>query len=287
MSFTAVCPGAYAPPALVEEPTADKWGYGLSSVATFIDNPNEHERNGIKYKSFRCVGNVQNWEDSCVTDDLLPKVPTDPNEDNVVVGCPFHLYAALSCKTTTLEAMTAGVAEVFNYGEQQALETQVWNRVLAQSSATILNVSSLPADAFSVVQAFAALETAFSNCYGARGVLHAYRGFAAFAFDNRQIELAGDHFESRLGTPIAFYGGSPNSSPAGVAAPAGYAWVYITTDITVRRFTPEILPTDTGLRLQYNPLTNEPFVVAERTYVPSIECCAFAVLVNLCDACTT
>lgn len=283
MSFQATCPGAYAPPALIMEPGAQRWGYGLESVATYLENQNEHERNGIKYKSFRCVGNVRNWEDNC-TGPLAPKEPTDSGRDNVVVGCPFHLYAALNCKTTNLEAMAAEVEEVFNYGEQSAVETQVWNRVLATTAATVLNATSAPADAFQTTRAIAELEQAMAACYGAQATIHAPRSVAPFLFGEQQLNEADGTYYTKLGTKIAFYGGCPNSSPVGVVATAGHAWLYITSEITVRRWTPEILPEDVRLRLQYGAgMTNEPFIVAERTYVPSVECCQFAAQVTLVD----
>ncbi len=288
MSFTDPCAGTYgAPPALVEEPTTPLWPYGLYSVATIIDNPDDHERNGIKYKSFRCVGTVENWEDSCVTDDLEPKAPTDSGEENVVRGCPFHMYAALSCKTTTLAAMSQNVEEVFRNGEQVGVETQIWNRVLATSAATVLNPSSMPGDAFTVLGGIAALEQAMATCYSSQATFHMPRGVGAYLFAEHQLDLCSDptpYYMTKLGSKVAFYAGTPNSSPAGVAAPTGYAWMYATSELTLRRFAPEILPEDSDLRLQYNPLTNEPFVVAERTYVPSVECCQFAVLVTLVDA---
>ncbi len=289
MSFTPACPNVYgATPLLIDEPKVEKtWSYGLMSVADVIDETDVHARNGIVYKPFRCVGDVRNWEDSCTTDDLPPKTPTDDHEEVIARGCPFHLYAALSCKTTTLEAMTAGVQEVFNFGEQQAVETQVWNRVLATSAATVLNPSSLPTDAFTVIGGLAALEQAISACYGAQATFHAPRIVAPYMFAERQIDLCDDttpYYMTKLGSKIAFYGGSPNSSPAAVVAPAGYAWIYATTEFTLRRFPVEVLPNDVNLRLQYNPLTNEPFVIAERTYVPDVACCQFAVLVELVDA---
>lgn len=286
--FVTACPGTYGPSALiVDAPTVPLWEYGILTVATIIDEPDPHARNGIAYKAPACVGTVNGYIDDCVTPPT--KVPTDTllKEDNVVRGCPFHLYAALSCKTTNLEAMAAEVAEVFRLGEQSAMEGQVWSNVLATTGSTVLNATSLPADAFTPVGAIAAMESAMATCYGGRATIHSDRGLAPYLERDRQIKLVGDHYETALGTKIGFYGGSLNTSPVGVAAPSGYAWVYITPELTIRRFEPAILPADSAHRLQYidgnGNLTNEPYVLAERTYVPSTECCRFAVLV--CLAC--
>jgi hypothetical protein len=124
-------------------------------------------------------------------------------------------------------------------------------------------------------------------CYGGRATFHADRGLVAYLRATRQIDLVDRHYETALGSKIAFYGGGPNSSPTGVTAPAGYAWMYATSEMTIRRGEIAILPPDAAHRLQYvnadGDMTNEPFILAERSYVPSIECCAYAVLV--CLAC--
>jgi hypothetical protein len=271
--FVTACPGTYGPSALiVDAPTVPLWEYGVLTVATIIDETDPHARNGIAYKAPACVGHVSGYVDDCVSPPT--KVPTDSlaGEDNVVQGCPFNLYAALSCRTTTLEEM----------GEQSAMEAQIWANVLATTTSVVLNASSLPADAFTPVGTIAALESAMASCYGGRATIHADRGLAPYLKRDHQLNLVGDHYETALGTKIGFYGGSLNTSPVGVAAPDGYAWVYITPELTIRRFEPEILPEDSAHRLQYTPdMINVPFVLAERTYVPSTECCRFAVLVCL------
>lgn len=282
MSFTPVCPGTYgAGPLLIERPVVKPWGFGLVSVATVIDETNEHARNGIVYKSPPCTADVQPWVDSCIPADLLDKIPTDADRNAIVRGCPFHLYAALGCKTTTLAAMTEEVRAVFDLGEQRAVEEQVWVKVLAQAGSTVLNASSATTDAFTVTGGIAALESAIAACYGGEATLWGDRGLATYAARERVILQQAGHLETIIGSKFGFLGGSPNTSPAGVPAPSGFAWIYITSDLTLRRFPVNILPDDVNQRLRYNPLTNEPYVVAERSYVPSIECCAYAALVCL------
>lgn len=278
MVFVDPCPGTYGPrPLIVDAPTVKPWGYGLLSVANIIDEQDAHARNGIAYKSPPCDADVQPWDDNCDPSLRVIKSATDSEQNAIVRGCPFNLYAALDCKTTTLAAMGPYVAEVFAIGEQRAVETQVWERVLAQPSTMALNGVGTE---FTVAGGIAALESAIAQCYGGEATLHGDRGLATYAARDRLIQQVAGHLETILGTDFAFYGGSPNTSPAGVPAPAGSAWVYITSDLTLRRFPVDILP-DVDQRLRWNPLTNEPYVLAERTYVPSIECCAFAALVCL------
>lgn len=282
MSFSTPCAGAYGvPPLNVPAPAVLPWRFGLLSVATIVDETDDHARNGIVYKSPPCTADVQNWEDDCDSGVLVDKGPTDVDRNAVVQGCAFHLFSALSCKTTTLEAMRDEVRLVFELGEQRAIELEVWNRVLADVTSTVLNDSSDVADAFTLVGGVSALESAMAECYGGRALIHADRGLAAYAARDRQVHTEGTGKYTELGSGFAFYGGSPNTSPLGVVAPDGYAWMYATSQLTLRRFPIDILPEDSNQRLRYDPLTNEPYILAERTYVPSVECCSFAALVCL------
>lgn len=282
MAFATPCAGTYgAPPLVVPAPIVLPWRFGLLSVAAVIDEVDDHARSGIFYKSPACTADVLNWEDDCNSSLVANKTPTFNGNDAFVQGCPFHLYAALNCRTTSLEAMGDEVRTVFELGEQRAIETEVWNRVLATPAATVLNASSLIADAFTVVGGVSALESAMAECYGGRATIHGDRGLAAYASRDRQVHTEGSAKYTELGSAFAFYGGSPNTSPAGVSAPAGYAWMYATGTLTLRRFPIDILPNDSNQRLRYDPLTNEPYVLAERTYVPSVPCCTFATLVCL------
>ena len=298
MSFTPACPGTYGPgPLLIERPVVVPWGFGLKSVATIIDETNDHARNGIVYKSPPCTADVQPWVDNCIPDDLMIKMPTDADTNSIVRGCPFHLYTALSCKTTTLEEMLPAAQAIFNLGEQRAVEQQVWANVLAQPGTAVLNPAGTDSDgyaAFTAKGGLAALESHIAQCYGGVATMHADRGVMAFLADGHEVVPCGDicqepntaHQRTRLGTKFAFYGGSPNTSPDGTPAGAGFAWIYVTSELTLRRFPVAIHPESVDQRLRYNPLTNEPYIVVERTYVPSIECCAAAVLVCLNGGCS-
>lgn len=282
--FPDPCPGTYGPgPLLLPEGRGYAlWEYGLRSVGTFIDEANEHARDGIVYKSFACVGDVESWVDDC--DMPTVKTPTDTlaGEENEVRGCPFHLYARLTCRTTTLADLEEDVREVYRLGEQKALENQVWIQVLATTSATLTNIDETTANAFSVVGGFSHLESAIAGCYGGRATIHAPRAVMAYAIRDRQVILVDGHYETPLGTKVAFYGGTPNTSPTGAGATAEYAWMYITPELTVRQFAPSILPPDAAHRLTYGAgMSNEPFILAERTYVPSTECCIYAAQVHL------
>ncbi len=288
MVFPEPCAGTYgAPPLLVPAPAILPWRFGLLSVASVIDETDEHARNGIRYKSPRCTGYVAPWVDDCDSAEVEAKSPTDVSTEEIpfdpyVQGCPFHLYAALSCKQTNLAAMGAEVAEVFEWDQQRAVENQVWLNVVAPD-AVVINDSSGEEDALSLVCAIGSLESAIAACYGGRATFHMPRILGSSAAQFRQVHTEANAKFTELGSAVAFYGGSPNTDPDGVEAPDGFAWIYATSDVVLRRFPIDVLPDESDQRLRYDPLTNEPYVLAERTYVASVECCKFAALVAICE----
>ncbi len=269
------CSGTFAPQADVATPIATPYRMGAMVAYTVIDSGDDHERNGIVYKSPFCAG-VNTFVDNCDSGEVGPKTPTDVDRDAVVVGCPFHLYAYLSCRTTSLAQMLVDARLALEIGEQRGVELNVWSQVLATANSTVINASSDTDDALDLVSALAALESAIASCYGGQATIHANRGIANYAAASRQLEKQGAAGFTPIGSRWAFYAGDPNTGPDGTPAPDGYAWVYATSQLTLRRFPVEV-PTDVDHVLMLP--TNEPIVIAERTYVPSIECCAFAALV--------
>lgn len=284
MSFTPPCPGTYgAGPLLVQAPAVRPYPYSAISAYTVLDETDDHARNGIVYKSPACQADINEFVDDCNSANIAPKTATDANRDSTVRGCPFHLYAKTSCKTTTLEAMYDEANLIFDLGENRGIEAAVWSNVLAQPTATILNTVPGVAGALGMAAAIGALESAMACCYPGLATLHADRGLSVFAGNVFQLIQARGQLLTPLGTQWAFYGCAPNTGPDGVVAPAGTGWVYATSQLTLRRF-PKMVNPDHDHILNYP--TNEPAIVVERTYVPSIECCTFAILVTASCACS-
>lgn len=274
--------GIYAPALPVVGPACVPWRYGLLSVATITDEQDPHARNGIIYKPRTCIAGVNDWDDVCPPAVPATKVPTDvPGQNTVVNGVPFNLYAYLSCKTTTLEAMFAEARDAFDIAEPAAIEAQVWARVLAQPTCTILNTTLGAPGALSVTAAVAALESHTAANYGCRATFHSDRATVPYAAAERQLVVGGSSLSTVLGSAWAAYAGSPNTGPDGVVAPAGHAWIYATSQLTLRRFPVDMVPESVDQMLRYNPMTNEPTAIAERSYVASAECICAAVLVCL------
>lgn len=272
--------GIYAPNVTIEAPTCTPWRFGLLSVATVIEESDPHIRNGIQYKPMACIAGVEPWDDVCppAVPDL--KTPTDLDDQNVrVEGDPFTIYSYLSCKTTTLEAMFDQVRNAFALGEPRAVEQEFWLRVLAQPDCTVLNEVAGAAGALSTLAGIAALESYMADNYGCSATFHADRAVAPYAFSDHQLVRNGGALETQLGSRFAAYGASINTGPDGVVAPDGHAWIYATSQVILRRFPVDTYPESVDQILQRN--SNEPIVIAERTYVPSIECACAAVLVCL------
>lgn len=277
MTTPEQCDGTAAPQLLVQSTPATPYRYGAMTAFTVIEETDDHARNGIYYKSPFCAG-VNTFVDNCDTGEVDPKTPTDVDRDAVVSGCPFHLYAYLSCRTTTLEQMLVDARTALEIGEQRGVEENVWTQVLAQPSSVVVNTIAGVDGALGIVAALAALESRMADCYGGQATIHANRGIANYAAAELQMEKQGSAVFTPLGSRWAFYAGNPNTGPDGTPAPDGHTWIYATSQLTLRRF-PVIVPNDVNHILIYP--TNEPAVIAERTYVPSIECCSFAVLVCL------
>lgn len=285
MSFPTPCPGTYgAPQKLVVAPTIEPYPFSAVSAYNVIDDTDDHERNGIVYKSPACQSDLNEFVDDCVSANVAPKTATDANRNAQIQGCPFHLYAKTSCKTTTLEAMYDEANVIFDLGENRGIEAAVWKNVLVPSAPTVINtVPGLPG-ALSIIAGVAALESAMACCYPGVPTFHTDRGMAIFAGNVFLLDRVGNQLETPLGSKWAFYGCAPNTGPDGLPAPAGTAWIYATSQLTLRRFPKMVSPPDHDQILLYP--TNEPSVLVERTYVPSIECCAYAVLVTASCACS-
>lgn len=271
--------GAYAPRVLVEAPDCQPWRFGLLSVANIIDTTEDHERNGIKYKPLPCVADVAEYVDGCDTLGAPnEKAPTDLDDQGVeATGSPFHLYTYLSCKTTTLADMRTQARDALNKGEQFGVERAVWEHVLAQPGCTVLNSEPGTAGALSVIAAIAALESYMAENYSCRALFHSDRATVPYAVDRHQLVVVGGQLNTFLGSSWAAYGGALNTGPDGTPAPDGHAWIYATSQLTLRRFPIDVPELEMILRLN----SNEPVVIAERTYVPSVECACAAVLVCL------
>lgn len=273
-------------PMRIETPTIRHWAGGLLAVATVLPMPDEHMRNGIYFRAPDC-GVVNQFTDLCSTNGstpgVTPKTATFPNPGTVAGVGPWDLYSYLNCRETTLEAMLPAAEASLALGRQKAIELAFWHDALAVPASVVLNVSSLPVDALTVAGGIAALEQYMSYHYAGQATFHAERGLSPYVAFLNEYNVRSGVPETVLGSQWAFYGGSPNTSPGGVAAPVGYSWMYATSQVQLWYSSVDVYP-GVDQMIQYGPTlstgpTNVPTAIAEQTWVGAVFCTQAAVLV--------
>lgn len=279
--------GIFAPAILIETPKFDPKPSGLLQAATVLSMPSEYYRNGVKFRAPDC-GNVSQFFDNCdIPSDPSPKLPTfhNPGEIDPIHGWDFYTYYDCRTGPDGSQTLVAEAKAGLTRGIPQAVEVAFWHDVLANASSHILNAGSASTDAVSLVAGVAALEDYIATNYAGQATFHATRGASAFLKDHRQVVgQPGDQLETVLGSKWAFYGGSVNTSPAGVVAPHGYFWLYATSQVTFWHSEIDTFPLEVAQQWQYGPtLTtgplNVPTAIAEQHWTPSNHCVTAAVLV--------
>lgn len=273
----------YAPPVVIATPTIIPWRSGLFSAATVLDMPDGHYRNGVIFRSPDC-GNVNAFVDACPPDPVLPKLPTFPNPGSTEGVGPWTIYAYMNCKgygDGSLAAMFDEARASLALGAPEAVERLFWIDKLATPASVVLNASSLPADAFTLVGGVAALESYMAANYGGQATFHADRGVSAYAARDMQLVMTNGVLHTWVGSQWAFYGGSPNTGPDGTPAPDGYTWIYATSQVYLWRSEVDTLPESVDQMLRYDPMTNEPTAIAEQVWIAATFCAQAAVLVCL------
>lgn len=287
--------GIFAPAILIDTPNFDPKPSGLLQAATVLAMPDGHYRNGVKFRAPDC-GNVAQFFDNCDTpSDPSPKTATfhNPGEVDPIHGWDFYTYYDCRTGPDGSQTLVAEAKQGLTRGIPQAVEAAFWHDVLATSGSHVLNVDSTAANAVSLVAGVAALEDYMATNFAGIATFHATRGASAFLRDRHQIiGQPGDQLLTILGSKWAFYGGSVNTSPAGVVAPDGYFWLYGTSQVTLWHSEIDTFPTDVAQQWRYGPTldtgpTNNPTAIAEQHWTPSNFCAQAAVLVygeSLADA---
>lgn len=194
-----------------------------------------------------------------------------PGQIDVVEGSPFAVYKMTECKDLHGDD-TEWARRSLALGEAHAVESGFMQAVLAQPT-TVTPNGSTPV---SLVNGIAILEGYAADVYGGVPILHIPRSVATRALAADALTPGLDWvITTQQGALVANGGGySLNLGPAGEPAPAGQAWLYVTGMVTLARG-----PVQAHRVLDVED--NNQVVLAERTYVPSVDCFAAAVLVTL------
>ena len=231
---------------------------------------------GIVFESEFC-GLPRGYDVEC-TNDLDPKV-WDPQTQ--VPGTPFVVYAGIQCGSVghTEQEFQAKALNRLRAGEQGAVE-QIFSRQLngqsrglanATPNATTITAASTLGGHLTADQV-GALEEALYSTYGLLGVLHVPFQYGERMMAEHLLVRDGLVWRTATGTAVSI-GNYDGYSPAGVAPVAGHTWIYITGQTFVWR-NPE--PFVASLEGSLNRTTNQVFMLAEREYIVTYECTAFA-----------
>lgn len=202
-----------------------------------------------------------------------------------VPGTPFAVYSGILCgsvgyneaefQAKATNRLLAGEQAVVESAFSRQLNGQ--SRGLANAAPNATTVVPVPA-APSIADQVGALEEALYSTYGPRGVLHVPFQYGERMAASNLLFQDSDVFGSgvwrtALGTTVSI-GNYDGYTPAGVAPAAGHTWIYITGQTWVWRNPDVFVSTLEG---SLNRTTNQVTFLAEREYVVTYECGAFAV----------
>ncbi|GAA3172644.1 hypothetical protein GCM10020001_118930 [Nonomuraea salmonea] len=273
----------------VAAPAVQPYGFGLFSVAQWPVEADPHWRCGVQWEPYACGPARLYPIDQCAEGEPPEKQVEEGTP--LVEATPLVVYGGYHCKLpgrTVPADIEDRARQSLALGEQRAVEEAVWTGAagnspwLASPDATVLNAAETPGagDALKAIGAIAALEAYLGATYGGLGVIHVPRGAVPALAFYQQIVRDGSVLRTVLGTPVAAYGGSPNTGPAGEPAPAGTAWAYATGPVAIRRG--EVLVTPTPVPAAgFDRKTNQVHLLAEREYVVGWDCLLGAALMDI------
>lgn len=256
--------------------------FGLLSVAT-VQPMGPHERHGVTWEQSAACAQARSISGYC-----QPTAIDLDDQDFYGVpwagGAPVTVYAEYDCTAVGRDPERARqlVTDRLDMASPRELERAVWTG-RDSTSAVIPDARSLAesdvlvdGDAVDLIGAMGLLEEWLGLNYAGQGVIHAPRKIGSTPV---KMSAVGSHMETPLGTQVALYTGSPNSSPDGLVAADGTAWLYATGAVIARRGADVIVPEDIAQGLNYR--TNDLVALAMRPYLVAWECGSVAVLANL------
>lgn len=195
------------------------------------------------------------------------KLPTDTTD--FVEGAPFQVFESNECLTLGFDEGLARAVRKLALHEQWHVERHVDATVFRTDVEVLNGGNPLP-----LPDAVGLLEDIIADRYGGIGVLHIPR--QAYPHFVRADLVRRDAARNR--TPLdnlwAIGAGYSGASPAGVAAPDGYVWMYATGPVTARR-------SEVFSREEFNRERNTKLAIAERVFALTFDCLRVAVMAQL------
>lgn len=284
---------------LVNAPSRTPLPYGLLSVSQVpVDtgDADPHWRNGIRFETDACSMAALTL-DSCAVTGTATLNPTDGWGQRGAT--PITAFTMPVCSPIGRDDdYESRVVAVLTSGEARAIEREFWTGAqgtlphLAANTAvtgtgfdtsvvmqTAVTQVAPVTGSVDIIEGVALLEQALAECYGNEGVIHVPQIALAHLKSEDLIDVDGTRLRSPAGHLVAAGAGYPGTGPTGTSpGGTGIWWLYATGAITVRRSAIEVT---SSFRQAVNTAKNDIYLVAERTYVISWDCCHFGVPVRM------
>lgn len=196
-------------------------------------------------------------------------VPTDGSEKQfddpeTVTGTPFAIYRGTLL--SLLDEADISAEDLLDSGSSFAVEAALQRTVLNPTATVVGDPTGV-----SPRMALALLEQYAGERYMGVPTFHVNRFGAVFM--PLETESEDGVVTTKQGSFVANGAGYGPAGPGGVNAEAGQFWLYVTGQVNLWRS--EILT-----REGYDLKKNQRVLLAERIYIPTVECIVAAVLVN-------
>ena len=258
--------------------------YGLFTAANGpLDLPPKAIMGGLEFETPYC-GMPGCYAISCTPGS---KASAMTGSWTTVLGDPFTVLKGSLCGFSNDAASEARTRDyVINNlrGAEQRIVENVFSRGLcgqapglSTSGATVV----APLAVNNIVTAMAVLESAFGAAYGLPGIFHIPLLAMPAVINAHQVDFRNGKWYTASGHVVSF-GNYAGYSPADVAPAAGHTWIYLTGPTTVWR-NPDIFLSPWGESV--DKATNQIKRYAEREYVVTYECAAFATDTDLTTCC--
>lgn len=257
----------------VDSPSVPARRGGLLNVATVVDQADGPWQMGTQWESVLCAG-IQSYE-------LEACLGMKAGESKTFAGpvfqesLPFIVVEGVACNIFTggdgqYEATANARLRAHESSEVEYRLGERWGALHVADNDIILNTN-----AGSIVAATGQAEE-WAAAYGGRGIIHATPALATrmAAADLLTYDVDGT-LTTMLGTPVAVGYGYVNPAKSvidGHTPTAGQHWLYVTGWVTLRRG-----PVATHTARDH--AKNEHYALAERVYVPEVDCFVAAALV--------
>lgn len=201
----------------------------------------------------------------------VPAPGTDKQFDElgIITGEPFSIYRGLDLSQFQRDLGEVGIKEAFGNGESFAVEQAVQELVLNPQAVDITPTAGTPVTR---LQATGLLEQYAAEQYVGLPIIHANR--LGTALLDPEVDPDNWTLNTKQGTPVANGGGYNGAGPAGAVAPAGSTWVYISGQVNIWQGELMIAGGDALA-------DNRHLMLAEATYVPTVESFVAAILVGI------